>query len=141
MPPATKCFAPSAEDTQNVNASSFRERAAYGWDAELSVYVECGRRGERIGNRLYSALIEILKLQNFVNLYAWITSPNPESISFHEKMGFRFLCNIPSIGYKRGEWHDIVWYQLKLSENGEPKEITEFPRLDPQAVAEILENT
>ena len=66
--------------------------------------------------------------------------PNPESITFHEKMGFKPVCNVPAIGYKRGEWRDIVWYQLRIGGLGEPKKIIEFPRLDSQTVAEILEN-
>ena len=121
-------------------ASSFRERAAYNWDAELSVYVERDSRRSGIGYKLYSALVELLEMQNFVNLYAWITAPNPESITFHEKMGFHFVCRIPSIGYKQRAWHDIVWYQLRIGELGEPRKIIEFPLLDPKAVAEILEN-
>jgi phosphinothricin acetyltransferase len=58
-------------------AAEFRERAAYNWDTELSVYVAPHKHRAGVGKRLYSALTEILREQNFVNLYAWITTPNP----------------------------------------------------------------
>ena len=118
-------------------ASSFRERAAYDWDTELSVYVDREYRHLGIGKRLYSALIELLEKQGFVNLYAWITAPNPESISFHERMGFGHICDIPAIGYKHGAWRGICWYGLCLG-GGEPRKIIKFPNLDGETVAEVL---
>lgn len=121
-------------------ASYFRERAAYGWDAELSVYVGREKRHSGVGGRLYSALIEILKLQNFINLYAWITTPNPASFAFHEKIGFEQFCVIPAVGYKHGEWHDVAWYQLRIANSGTPKEIIPFPALNGEKVRNILEN-
>lgn len=119
-------------------AAEFRERAAYGWDAELSVYVAHDAHRAGIGRRLYSALIEILRAQNFINLYAWITNPNPTSIAFHEKEGFELICNIPAVGYKHGEWHDVVWYQKRINATGEPKPIIPFPELNKEVVNKIL---
>lgn len=119
-------------------AAEFRERAAYSWDAELSVYVAHGKHRAGVGHRLYSALTKILRTQNFINLYAWITNPNPTSIAFHEKEGFELVCNIPAVGYKHGEWHDVVWYQKRVNEIGNPQPITPFPQLDKEAVNKIL---
>ena len=118
-------------------ASEFRERAAYGWDAELSVYVKKDARRGGIGSLLYGALIKLLKAQNFVNLYAWITTPNPTSESFHKKMGFEKLCEIPCIGYKMEKWYGVTWYCLKLCD-GAPKPIISFPDMDEKTIGEIL---
>ena len=118
-------------------ASEFRERAAYGWDAELSVYVQKDARYGGVGQLLYTALIGLLKAQNFVNLYAWITTPNPVSERFHEKMGFMKLCEIPKAGYKNQNWYGITWYSLSLC-GGKPKPIIPFPDLGSEAIEGII---
>lgn len=119
-------------------ASEFRERAAYGYDAELSVYVSREMQHSGMGRQLYSALIRILKAQNFVNLYAWITSPNPKSEAFHTSMGFEKLCEIPDIGYKMNAWHGISWYRLRISDAPVPKPIIKFSELDDKFLTEAL---
>ncbi|MBQ7292711.1 MAG: N-acetyltransferase [Clostridia bacterium] len=119
-------------------ASQFRERAAYGWDAELSIYVSSDKHRTGVGKRLYSALIELLRIQNFANLYAWIIDPNPVSVAFHESMGFEKICNIKAAGYKHGEWHDVGLYQIRISDMSEPKPIIPFPELDKNLVENIL---
>ena len=119
-------------------AAEFRERAAYSWDAELSVYVARDKHRAGVGHRLYMTLMEILREQNFVNLYAWITTPNPESIAFHEKMGFEKVCEIPTIGYKHGEWCGIAWYQKRMTDTTTPEAIIPFPELDKNTVEKIL---
>lgn len=121
-------------------ASDFRERAAYAWDAELSIYVSREAHHAGVGSMLYSALIRILKAQNFVNLYAIITNPNPESEAFHVKAGFEKICEIPAVGYKNSEWHGLLWYALRLAGEGEPKPIIPFPQLDAGEVERLLEN-
>ena len=50
-------------------AHRFQERAAYQWNAELSVYVDENCTGMGMGKALYQALIEILKCQNVKNAY------------------------------------------------------------------------
>jgi phosphinothricin acetyltransferase len=77
------------------------ERAAYQWNAELSVYIDkiFFRRG--VGKALYSALIEILRMQNVRNVYGGVTSPNENSEKLHEYFGFRKLGVYHNTGYKR----------------------------------------
>src|SRR5215470_16062636 len=50
--------------------SKHRERIAYQWSVETSVYVHDDFQRMRVGHALYSALLEILKLQQFRNAYA-----------------------------------------------------------------------
>lgn len=119
-------------------ASEFRERPAFGWNAELSVYVARDKQGCGIGKRLYSALIELLRLQHFVTVYACITSPNPPSVSFHERSGFEYLCSFPTTGYKHGRWIDVIWYQKRIGDLSEPLEIIPFPLLDDNTVKKVL---
>lgn len=119
-------------------ASELRERDAYRWDAELSVYVQIDRRSRGVGKRLYTALIELLRLQNFVTVYGCITDPNKPSTSLHEKMGFCYAGRFTATGYKNGEWLDVLWYEKRISDRKEPLPVIPFPSLDADAVQKVL---
>lgn len=98
-------------------ASRFKDRAAYDWACETSIYLRMDSRGKGIGTRLYESLEEKLKAQNIFTLEACITYPNPESISFHEKRGFKLCAHFHEIGYKFGRWLDVVWMEKSLLPN------------------------
>lgn len=114
-------------------------RAAYAWNVELSVYLkeECTSRG--IGTALYSALFEILRLQNVQNAYACLCSPNPKSERLHRKMGFELAGTWHDTGFKNGSWHDIMWFEKRIG-NGEvpPKAFVPVNALDAKALASIF---
>lgn len=95
-------------------ASPFHPRAAYQWGAELSVYVRDKLRGHGIGHMLYEALSSILVRQHILTVYACIAYPNPQSIVFHEQMGFSLVSLVKDCAYKLGEWHGMVWMEKKL---------------------------
>ncbi len=96
-------------------AGKHRERKGYQWCVETSVYINKQFHHNGIATALYTALIEILKKQHYVNAYAVITLPNPISVSFHEKFGFTYLTTYKKIGYKLGQWHDVGWWELQLN--------------------------
>lgn len=108
-------------------ASPLRDRPAYRWTAELSVYVDRERRGEGAGSALYRALLATLERQGFESAYGVVTLPNPESVGFHESFGFERVGLFPEVGYKLGEWHDVAWYERGLGErSGDPDDPTPF---------------
>ena len=121
-------------------ASEYRERAAYSWDVETSVYVDTRHQGHGIGKRLYSALEEILKLQNVVNLYACITYPNTHSAAMHEAFGFKYIGKFHSAGFKFGKWRDVSWFEKQINCPPEPMPIIPYPQLDEGKVEAILKN-
>ena len=51
------------------------ERAAYQWDAELSIYLDKGHTAAGLGGRLYRILMELLALQGVRTAYACVVSP------------------------------------------------------------------
>jgi L-amino acid N-acyltransferase YncA len=97
-------------------ASHHRERKAYQWSLETSVYVKEDFHGKGVALTLYDALFELLKKQGFVNAYAGISQPNPRSVAFHMKCGFTNVGLYEKVGYKAGNWHDVLWMHLMLSE-------------------------
>ena len=104
-----------------------RDRAAYRWSVDVSVYVREGLRGAGIGRGLYTPLVAILRQQGFRAAYAGITLPNAGSVGLHEAVGFRPLGIYKEVGFKCGRWHDVGWWRLALSEaDGAPAEPLAF---------------
>jgi phosphinothricin acetyltransferase len=97
-----------------VYASRHRERAAYRWTVEVTVYVAAAHRRRGIGRALYKSLFAILAEQNYVKAFAGITLPNPQSVGLHESLGFTAIGVYPAVGYKLGRWLDVGWWQLEL---------------------------
>lgn len=115
------------------------ERAAYQWNAELSVYVDKNWLRYGAGRVLYSALIEILKLQNIHNVYGCVTSPNQNSEKLHEYFGFKQLGIFHSTGYKCGEWHDVAWFEKTIKDyEYDPKPFLSIQEIDRNKIIEIL---
>ncbi|MBQ8397825.1 MAG: N-acetyltransferase [Clostridia bacterium] len=96
-------------------AHAFRERAAYDWDVEMSIYVDRGHRHGGVGRMLYEALEAALREMGIVNCYACITSPNPASIAFHTALGYRELAVFPRTGFKFGRWLDVTWMVKQIN--------------------------
>ena len=95
-------------------AGRFRDRPAYLWTAEASVYVQAEYRRRGVAAALYTAMFECLRLQGFYNVIAVITLPNAASVGLHEKLGFRPVGVFRSAGFKLGQWRDVAWYQCPL---------------------------
>jgi phosphinothricin acetyltransferase len=95
-------------------ASKHRERAAYQWTIEVSAYVDRRAHRRGIGRALYTALFRILEIQGFHRAYAGITLPNEASVGLHTAVGFTPVGVYRAIGFKRGAWHDVAWYERDL---------------------------
>ena len=99
-------------------ANSFKERAAYDWSVETTVYVDFECRQKGIGSSLYKTLEGILKDIGILNMNACIASPISESkyltddsIKFHTAMGFTEVGKFHNSGYKFGKWFDMIWME------------------------------
>lgn len=111
-------------------ASPQRERAAYGWNVELSVYVHERWRRKGIASRLYEVLLPILQKQGYRTAYACITHPHPQSEAFHHHFDFTDVAIFPHTGFKQGKWLDVIWMEKSLGDYCEnppcPRRITEL---------------
>ena len=96
------------------------ERAAYQWLAELSVYVAAEFHGRGAGRALYALLERDLLNMGYVSAWALITEENAASVAFHERLGYRFMAEMPDAGYKLGRWLSVVWYRKDLREAADP---------------------
>lgn len=98
-------------------ASQFKNRDAYDWSVETTIYMRPDSKGMGIGRKLYGRLEAILARQGILNLNACIAYPHPESIAFHEKMGYQTVAHFHQCGYKLDAWYDMVWMEKMLGEH------------------------
>ncbi|MGW4486849.1 N-acetyltransferase family protein [Amycolatopsis sp. NPDC004368] len=95
-------------------AGPYKERAAYRWSCEVSVYLEVGRRRTGGGRALYEALFARLVERGFRMAVAGITMPNEASVGLHRALGFEPIGTYRRIGWKHGAWRDVAWMQCAL---------------------------
>lgn len=106
-------------------------RAAYRWCAASSIYLAPEAQGRGIGRKLYSTLNALLTAQGYRKSYAIITSDNPGSLRFHEKLGFRFLARFENCGIKFSKLYSVVWMEKDLNTG-------ELPHIFPKPVEQIV---
>ncbi len=126
----------AAEDGQGqmmgyAYASQHKERAAYQWSVDVSVYLDAAFHRRGVGRGLYTALFGLLRRQGYMNAYAGITQPNANSQGLHTALGFAPVGVYRHVGYKFGQWHDVAWLSLDLL----PREASPPP---PQPLGAIL---
>lgn len=102
-------------------ASKHRERAAYRYSADVSVYVKPSYHKQGIGKALYTKLFDLLRDQGIYTVYACITVPNDASIELHKSLGFTEVGTFHNAGYKLGKWHDVIWFEKALREYDNPE--------------------
>lgn len=103
-------------------AAKFRERAAYLWTVETTIYMADASQGRGLGRQLYDALLDTLKAQGFTQAISTIALPNDPSIRLHEASGFRRAGFFREVGFKRGQWIDVGYWQVSLAEPAIPPE-------------------
>lgn len=109
-------------------AGTFKDREAYDWACEMSIYVKKDLHRRGVGRKLYEAMETRLGQMGILNLYACISYPEAEdeyltfdSVRFHERMGYRMVGVFHQCGYKFGRWFHMCWMEKFLGEHGTPQ--------------------
>jgi phosphinothricin acetyltransferase len=111
-------------------AGRFRDRAAYDWIAETSIYVHADAQRRGIARQLYGTLLEAMRLQGINQAVGAITLPGPASVRMHEAMGFTSAGVWHQCGYKLGQWWDVgVWQRQLQPMQSPPAPVTPFAQL------------
>jgi phosphinothricin acetyltransferase len=93
----------------------FRERSAYRFTVEDSIYVREDVRGQGVGKQLVIKLIELATAAGLRQMIAVIgDSENVGSIGVHSSLGFHMIGTMKSAGIKFGRWLDVVTMQRPL---------------------------
>ena len=93
----------------------FRDRSAYRFTAENSIYIRDDVRGQGVGKALGTRLIETATTAGFRTMIAVIgDSENVGSIGVHASLGFQHVGTLRAAGLKFGRWLDVVQMQRTL---------------------------
>jgi phosphinothricin acetyltransferase len=117
-------------------AVPFRERPAYRFTVESTVYVAEAARRRGVARGLYRSLLGCLALQGFARVVAGITLPNPASVALHEGLGFRPCALLERVGWKLDAWHDVGYWARGLGAGG-TAEADDAPTREPSRTEEI----
>jgi phosphinothricin acetyltransferase len=97
-------------------ASQFRERPAYRFACENSVYIRDDMRGEGIGRALLALLIVEAERAGFRQMIGVIAGAQPASVRLHAACGFEEAGRMRSVGRKHGQWLDTFYMQRELGQ-------------------------
>lgn len=115
-------------------------RAAYGWNAELSIYIAQAYAGHGLGRLLYEALMELLRRQGVKTVYGVVTSPNPASEALHRALGFHVAARFHDAGWKDGAWHDVTWFEREIApHDGAPQPLRPVGEIGADEVLHVCE--
>ena len=102
------------EITGYCYAHTWKERSAYRYTLETTVYLSPGHTGKGIGMLLMQRLIEACRENGYRALIACITEGNEASNILHERLGFKQVSHFTKVGLKFDRWLDVADYELLL---------------------------
>jgi L-amino acid N-acyltransferase len=94
----------------------FRQKAAYRFTGENSIYIRADLVGQGIGSLLMKPLIQSAVDNGFRTVIAGIAGDNPASVRLHRRFGFEVVGVEREVGYKFERWIDVTWMQKMLGE-------------------------
>jgi phosphinothricin acetyltransferase len=95
-------------------ATKWRERFAYRYSVEITVYVHKNATKNGVGSRLYEALLSELRTKKVHTVIGGITLPNAASIALHERFAMKQVAHFKEVGFKFKQWLDVGYWQVEL---------------------------
>lgn len=96
-------------------AGVFKDRAAYDWACETTIYLDFRAQKSGMGRLLYETLENCLRDMEITNLYACISQETDQlssnSADFHQHLGFEKVGEFHHCGYKFERWYDMIWME------------------------------
>lgn len=114
------------------------ERAAYQWDAYISIYLDEAYQGQGIARALSKTALAIMEALGYRHIYAVIVGDNVRSARFHRALGFQPAATFVDASFKCGAWHDAVWYHRQINPCDQPLPPTPFSQLNEEALTPFL---
>ena len=96
-------------------ATQFRDRAAYRFACENSIYVAHDQVRQGIGKALLQALIDRSAACGFRTMVGVVGGAEPGSVALHSALGFEEAGRLKGVGFKFGRWLDSVYMQRALT--------------------------
>jgi L-amino acid N-acyltransferase YncA len=93
-------------------------RCVYSGVAEVSIYVDSVYRGKGVGTRLIESLIKESEQSGIWTLQSGVFPENKESLSLHQKNGFRIIGTRKKIGKMDNRWRDVILLERRSDSVG-----------------------
>ena len=97
-------------------ATQFRDRPAYRFTCENSIYIRNDVTGRGIGKLLLTALVKRAGAFGFKQMISVVGGAEPASIALHEACGFDQVGRLHKVGWKKKRWLDTVYLQRELAD-------------------------
>ncbi|MGH6786908.1 MAG: GNAT family N-acetyltransferase [Novosphingobium sp.] len=107
---------PESEVVGYAYVTQFRDRSAYRYVCENSIYIRDDRRGEGLGRALLALLIVAAERAGFRQMIAVIGGAEPASERLHAACGFVTAGRLTGIGRKHAQWLDTLYMQRALGQ-------------------------
>lgn len=95
-------------------ARPWRERRAYRFSTEITVYVAPASTGRGIGSKLYERLFPLIRERGIHAVVGVIALPNDASVALHEKFGLSKVAHLKEVGFKFDRWIDVGYWERIL---------------------------
>lgn len=92
----------------------FRAGPGYARTMEHTVILDTAARGQGLGRALMAAIEDHARRGGTHSMFAGVSAANAEGIAFHARLGYRECARLPEVGYKFGQWLDLVLMQKML---------------------------
>lgn len=113
--PFIVAVSPSGQVLGYALVQPWKEKRAYRFTVENSIYLGAAATGKGLGRALLGALIERSKAAGLKEILAVISDKGAEaSLALHEKFGFKEIGRMGRVGYKFDRWLGTVLLQLSL---------------------------
>ena len=98
--------------------SKFRPRAAYAPTVEASVYIRHDMHRRGLGRAILIDLIERARAARHHSIIGGASADQAASVALQESLGFVRVAHFKEVGYKFGQWLDVIYLQLMLHPGG-----------------------
>ena len=98
----------------------FRGGPGYAATAEHTIYLARGAQGQGMGAALMTRLMDHARQSGIRAMVAGISGANAGAVRFHARLGFGTVGTMPGVGYKHGQWLDLILMQKMLNPTDSP---------------------
>lgn len=93
----------------------FRGGLGYAHTMEHTIILAPKVRGAGLGRRLMAAIEDHAARRDAHSMFAGVSAANPDGVGFHAALGYDTRAVLPEVGYKNGQWLDLVLMQKLLT--------------------------
>jgi len=98
-------------------AGTWRDRSAFRYTAETTVYLKPEQQGKGLGKQLYQSLLTHLKDLGIKVAIGAVTLPNEPSERLHLALGMNKVAHFSDVGFKFEQWLDVGFYQITFQKD------------------------